>query len=134
MKSINSIHEYMKLAYFHLNILWSWVLLQISNSKTEKYPQSRKNSRMDDFRHYVMEFLKYPVAIFLFNFVLYLWFRHNLLDKNLEIFVRESIPKFHWVDDLTTSLWNKEDEFLFFFAKFVSVHLIISFNDNLILF
>jgi hypothetical protein len=63
---------------------------QIS-SKAEKLST---RSRKEEFKNHV-NFVKYPFAIIMFSFALIAWFKYKLNEHNLEIQIKESVPKFH---------------------------------------
>lgn len=44
---------------------------------------------------HILDLLKYPLAIILFNLPLYLWLKYWMLNNNLQIFFKETLPKFH---------------------------------------
>lgn len=52
-------------------------------------------SRMEEFKNHFVNFIKYPLAIIIFNFTLFVWFKYNLNEHNLEFYIKESVPKFH---------------------------------------
>jgi len=52
-------------------------------------------SRMEEFKNHFVNLIKYPLAIIMFNFTLYVLFKHIFNEHNLEIYIKESVPKFY---------------------------------------
>jgi hypothetical protein len=53
-----------------------------------------KRSMMQSWGNFVLDLLKYPFAIILFNLALYLFVRTKMTDGSLELVLRETNPKF----------------------------------------
>lgn len=65
--------------------------LQIS-SKAQKLST---RSRMEEFKNNFINFIKYPIAIIMFNFTLFVFFKYNLNQHDLQIYIKETVPKIH---------------------------------------
>ncbi|KAL7028669.1 hypothetical protein ACKWTF_005945 [Chironomus riparius] len=62
---------------------------------SQKAQKLSTRSRMEEFKNQIVNFIKYPLAIIMFNFTLFVWFKYNLNEHNLEFYIKESVPKFH---------------------------------------
>lgn len=65
--------------------------LQIS----QKAQKLSRRSRMEEFKNNLVNFIKYPIAIIMFNFTLFVFFKYNINQHNLEIYIKETVPKIH---------------------------------------
>jgi len=55
----------------------------------------KKRSKFAKWSNYAIDFLKYPLMIVLFNFLVLVWVKYKMLDGNLELYLREATPKFY---------------------------------------
>lgn len=69
--------------------------MMIENGKTSAKEKIYWKGRLHSWRSALFDIMKYPVAIVLFNFSIFLYIKLRMNDGNLELILRESTPRLY---------------------------------------